>query len=57
MQNNYPEFYILPAVYIVPYPVPLPAWEQMQSAGAASEMQADMKKQFSLPYPEDDNEE
>lgn len=50
--------FILPVVYIAPCPVPLPLWEQMFAGGMnMNKMQTDMKKQFALPYPEDDNEE
>ena len=52
MQNNNPEFYILPIVYITPYPMAFPAFGQ---GDKTEKMRADMQKQFSLPYPEDDN--
>ena len=54
MQEGNPNFYILPIVYIAPYPMMLPAFEQGYKT---DRMRGDMKKQFSLPYPEDDNEE
>ena len=48
-------FFVLPVVYIAPYPVPLHAWEQMQKHAAdKNKMQTNMERQFKLPYPEDE---
>ena len=54
MQDNNPKFFILPIVYLPPYPMMFPSFEQTNNT---EKMHEDMKKQFSLPYPEDDNDD
>lgn len=52
MQDKNPEVFILPVVYIVPYPMPPAAF-----GDTANRIKSDTERQFALPYPEDDNDE